>query len=146
MESELSTEQFHKRLTELVTPEKTFSLFTHYDFSGKPFCGTYTNNSFELTKNSHWQHIKGMQIIGTFQSGKNNKTQVIFKVGMSNIWKWVVRILFITGLIALNTFLLMSNNFELSIFLTLNAWLVFMYLFGIATMKFSKFVVNSKLT
>ncbi|MGL1888805.1 MAG: hypothetical protein OCD76_20000 [Reichenbachiella sp.] len=143
MISKLSPEQFHKRLTELTVFDQTISFFSRHEFSGKPFNGTFTNDTFELTKNSHWQHIKGILIKGTYKVNSNNKTEIELKIETSNKLKIFIRILFILVLLIINT-LLMNSNFDSSKFFILNGWVIFMFLFGATTTKFSKFLVNQK--
>ncbi len=143
MISKLSPEQFHERLTELTAFDQTISFFTRYGFSGKPFNGTFTNDTFELTKNSNWQHIKGILIKGTYKINSNNKTKIELEIETSNKLKIFIRILFILVLLIINT-LLMNSNFDSSKIFILNGWVIFMFLFGAIITKFSKFLVNQK--
>ena len=142
MKSELSAECFYKRLSERVTPEKTLWLFTNYNFSREPFCGTYTHNSFELTKNSHMQHIKAIVIKGKYQNTAGDKTEVLFTV--KNQHKWLIRTFFILFVIVIHVFQFLKMGFEVSTFLKMDVVLALLYLFGLTIRRFSEFIVKQK--
>lgn len=126
-------------------PEKTISLLTPYDFSGKPFCGIYTGETFRLTKNSHWRHIKSITIIGRYEPKNNDKTEVTFEVGNPGKRKVFVSISFILMLAFVNTLLVFfSKKAEISTLLAANGWIVFMFLFGTVLIWFSRFIVSQR--
>ena len=86
MISSLNKAEFKKRLTELTSPEKEFYLIP-YNFSGTPFCGTYGDATFELTRNSLFIHAKAITIKGEFRELDNRSTQVSYRIGWANFWK-----------------------------------------------------------
>lgn len=143
MESELSYEQFYDRLIELTAKESSFSFFTSYDFSGKPFNGTFSRSTFELTMNSHWQQINGKSIKGRYKKSEGGKTEVAFEVGTSKVYNILIRVLPPLILLVVNGLLLFSDTkFEVSDYLGVSGGIVFILLLSIMFRKFSMFIVK----
>ena len=136
MKSNLSKDEFKKRLTELTTPGKDFYLITPYDFSGKPFCGTYDDAKFELTRNSFWRHPIAIQIKGEYKKSDNNSTEVIYELGWTKFMRSFFIVFNCIAFIGINVFIIANrNNFDPSLFsiiLTINGLLVFANLWGLA--------------
>src|SRR5688572_12351414 len=80
MKSNLNKTEFKKRLTEIASAEKEFYLIP-YNFSGTPFCGTYDDSKFELTRNSLFIHVKAITIKGEYKELGNSSTKVLYTVG-----------------------------------------------------------------
>jgi hypothetical protein len=128
MKSNLNKTEFKKRLTEITSPEKEFYIIP-YNFSGTPFCGTYDDSTFELTRNSLFIHVKAITIKGEFKGLDNTSTEVIFKIGWTKFRKYAFILFTCSAFIGLNTLLIvLRSNFDLSLkyaFLVLNGFLVF---------------------
>jgi hypothetical protein len=83
MKSDLNVIEFKKRLAELTVPEKHVWLFSPFESSGKPFCGTFDDSTFELTRNSFWTHVKAIVVKGEYKQLDSNSTEVRYTVGLS---------------------------------------------------------------
>ncbi len=126
MRSNLSKEAFKKRLEEQTEKEKDFFFFTSYQSSGKIFCGTYDDTSFDLTKNTFWSHIKAMRIKGQFETADHRTTEVTYEIGLSKwarLFSYIAGGLTVTGLNFL--FFFFSDNVNIATALTLNGFLMF---------------------
>jgi hypothetical protein len=64
MRSNLNRAEFKRRLADLTSEEKGIYLTTPYDFSKRPFSGTFDDATFLLTRNSVWKHVKAIEISG----------------------------------------------------------------------------------
>src|SRR5258706_7412955 len=93
MKSQLTKRDFEKRLRELISPEKDFYLLTPYNFSGTPFCGTFDNSAFDLTRNSFWVHVKTFRIKGQFKDS-DNLTEVVYEVEQTKFTSHFTAIIF----------------------------------------------------
>ena len=145
MKSNLNKKEFKKRLTELTSKEKDFYFITPYNSSGTPFCGTFDESTFDLTKNSFWRHVKTIQIKGEYREADNNSTEVTFEVGLS---KFTRNFSFVFGgliFIGINTFfVVIRDKVDISIFLTINGFLAFGCLLGLTTNWVTKKIVNQR--
>lgn len=148
MRSNLSTEEFKNRLKELVSKEKEFYFFTTYNPLGTPFCGSYDEHGFELTRNSFWKHVKVVLIKGTYRALSNGSTEVIYEVGLKRSLKFLLVML--NGLVVVGLNILIAVNRDsfdssiLSIVLTLNGFLVFANLWGLVIAWMTKRVVSQR--
>ena len=144
MASELSNTKFKNRLTELTSPEQPIFLLTPYKFNGKPFCGTFTNDSFRLTRNSPWHHIKLVSIKGTYLPSSPDKTKVEYRIGRRN-WKRNFLIALLSILIAVNTIITtLATNADSSTYLVANIFVLIAIAWGFLLTAFSRFVVNQR--
>lgn len=129
MKSNLNKAEFKKRLTELTSKEKDLYFFTPYNSSGTPFCGTYDESTFELTRNSFWRATKTITIKGEYKELDKNATEVTYEVGwtkfMTNLFIAFISIAFV----GINTVILINrDNFGFplqSVLLTFNGFLIF---------------------
>src|SRR5258708_38383594 len=125
MKSNLTKQEFKKRLKELTSSEGGFYLLTPYNSSGTPFCGTFNETTFELTRNSYWRHVKNIIIKGEYDSDKHS-TKVNYEVGLSKTVRYLMKGFLICSLILFNGIVLYnSDSFNLSIFLTINGFIIF---------------------
>jgi hypothetical protein len=130
MKSNLTKKEFKERLTELTSPEKDFYIITPYNSSGTPFCGTYTDTTFELTRNSFWRQVKAIKIKGEYKEHDNYSTEVTYKVSAPKFVGPFLYITFAVIFIAMNIILLINyENFDFLTILTSNAWLIFISAF-----------------
>ncbi|WP_456460794.1 hypothetical protein [Reichenbachiella sp.] len=144
LESDLSIDEFKARLKETTSPEKIFQLVTTYDFSHRPFCGKFDENTFHLKKNTFWRHLKSTTIIGKYSKNGDAGTSVLYSVGLSKPATILFYLLFIIIIIGLNTLFFIKNVRESEIYLMVNGWVLFMFLFGFFFCKISRFIVNQK--
>lgn len=109
MKSTLSRQDFQKRLEELTSKEKDF-FFIPYDFSGKPFCGTYNASTFDLRRNSILSNVRMLRIKGEYKESERSGTEVTYQVGWPKWMSYFFVIL--NALIFLGIFLLVifTNN------------------------------------
>lgn len=148
MRSNLNIKEFKKRLTELISEEKGLYLLTPYNSSGKPFCGTFDEKKFELTRNSFWIHVKAIVIKGEYRNLDNKWTDISYEIG----WTKFMRNLFIAfnGIvfIGFNTFIILNvNHFDtrlLSILLPVNGVLVFANIWVLTVNWLTKKIVNQR--
>lgn len=82
MKSNLNRTEFKKRLAELTSKEKNFYFFTSYNFNGTPFCGVHDDKTFELTRNSFWQHVKAITIKGQYKQLDKDSTEVTYTLSL----------------------------------------------------------------
>ncbi len=126
MKSNLTKQEFKKRLKELTSSDEGFYLLTPYNLSGTPFCGTFNGRTFELTRNSHWRHVKNIIIKGEYGDSDKHSTKVTYEVGLSKTMKNLMKGFLIFSIILFNGFVLYSSDhFNLSIFLTINGFIIF---------------------
>ncbi len=145
MKSNLNKKEFKRRLTELTSKEKDFYFITSYNSSGTMFCGTHDDQTFELTRNSFWRHVKVIIIKGEYKDADNNLTEVTYEVGLS---KFTRNFLFVfAGLVfvAVNIFfLVVRDKVDPSVFLTINGFLAFGCLWGLTINWMTKKIVNQR--
>jgi hypothetical protein len=145
MKSELTIKEFKGRLAEITSPEKDFYLLTPYNLSGTIFCGRYDDTTFELTRNSFWQYIKIMKIKGEYKALNNKATEVIYEVGMSTRLRSLSFGFLGLMFIIINTSLFVNRaNLDLTIFMTINGFLTFAFLWGVAMNWMAKKIVNQR--
>ena len=129
MKSNLNLTDFKKRLAQLTSKEKDFFLVTPYNFSGTPFCGSFDDKTFELTRNSFWIHVKAIEIRGNYQQADNKTTEVIYTIGISNFFRHFSWTTFGLGIIVFNTILFFfRDKIAMSGFVTINGFYIFAYL------------------
>lgn len=143
MNSELSINEFHKRLTQLTSPEKSIFLVTSFKFNGKPFCGTFDGNSFNLTRNSPWYHVKLVSVKGQYHPLNSNKTKVEYQIGRRN-WKRRHLLILIILLTVANSLLALLTKVEPSIYYAVNLFIIAAFLYGFILTAFARFIVNQK--
>jgi hypothetical protein len=148
MKSNLKKTEFKKRLTELTSKEKDFSLFTSYNSSGTPFCGTYDDKTFELTRNSFWRHVKAIVIKGEYKEFDNNSTEVIYTIGVTKFMRNLTIVFACFSFILFNTVIIVNgDNFKepfLSVILTINGFIIFAGLWGLTINFLTKRIVNQR--
>jgi hypothetical protein len=110
MKSELDYKEFKRRLTELTSKEKDFYLLTPYNSSGTPFCGTFDDSTFDLTRNSFWRHVKALQIKGEYRQVDNGSTEVNYTIGQSKFMRTFSISFFCAVIVAINTFLIVFRD------------------------------------
>jgi hypothetical protein len=82
MKSRLAIIEFKNRLKESTTSEIDFYFLSPYKISGEPFCGEFNDSSFDLTRNTHWRHIKAIEIKGRYKKSTDS-TEVAYSIGLS---------------------------------------------------------------
>jgi hypothetical protein len=148
MRSSLNKKEFNRRLAALTSKEKDFYFISPFNSSGTPFCGTYDDRTFELTRNSFWKHVKAIVIKGEYKDAENNSTEVIYELGwtkfMTNLFLVFICLIFL----ALNTFLIINreqaNYSLLSLSLTLNGFLLLGSLWIAIVNWVTKKIVNQR--
>jgi hypothetical protein len=145
MISNLTKKEFKERLTQRTSKEKAFYFFTPFSFSGTPFCGTFDDSKFDLTRNSFWTSTKAIQIKGEYRPLNNKATEVIYSVGILNFYRNFLRIFLGLCLVGINILLFVfRDQLGVSVFLTLNGFFIFAYsLFLISTWILKK-IVNQR--
>jgi len=143
MKSKLTKKEFKKRLTELTSPEKDFYILTSYNSSGTPFCGTFNDSTFDLTRNSFWRHVKSVSISGQFKELDKTSTEVIYEVGISSFGKKVLKVLGGLAFVGLNA-VLIFNDVNLRLIMFINGWLIFMCLWGLGITWLTTKLVNQR--
>ena len=148
MKSRLSKEEFKLRLTKLTSKDKDFSIFSSYNFSGTPFCGTYDDSKFELTRNSFWRHVKDLIIKGEYRELNGDSTEVTYTIGLTK-FKRNLAIAFACFLFLIpNTIIILNQDHFgqtlLPTLLKINAFLGFGCLSGIALTRMTKKIVNQR--
>ena len=145
MKSELDYKEFKRRLAELTSKEKHFYLFTPYNSSGTPFCGTFDDSTFDLTRNSFWRHVKSIEIKGKYRPVDNRFTHVDYTIGLSKFTRIFTIILFCLVSVGINTFLIVFvDKFEYSAFFALNGFLGFGLLWAYGLTWVTKRIVNQR--
>ncbi len=126
MKSNLNKTEFKKRLTELTSKEKDFYFITPYNSSGTPFCGEYDDRTFELTRNSFWQHVKVIVIKGEYNQLDNDSTEVSYALGWTKFTRNLFIVFISLAFVGLNTFLIVfsyKSGFKISSLLIINGFL-----------------------
>lgn len=148
MKSELSRDEFKRRLSELTAEEKGFYFITPYDFSGKPFCGEYDDTTFELSKNSFWAHVVAMRIKGEYKGLDNKSTEVVYEVGWTKLTRNLTLVFGCIAIFGMNTAVILNrSSFSSSFFsvlLTINGFIAFSCFFGVVINWLTKKIVNQK--
>ncbi|HND86136.1 MAG TPA: hypothetical protein PLU50_10025 [Pseudobdellovibrionaceae bacterium] len=148
MKSTLSQADFRKRLAQLTSKEKDIYFFTSYNWSGTPFCGKYDDNTFELTRNSHWGHVKAITIKGEYKGLDNNATEVIYTIGFTRFTRNMMVVFVCLAFIMFNTAIFYHRDTLkeslLSVFLTLNGILIFGGLWGLLMNWLAKRAINQR--
>ncbi len=145
MKSNLSKTEFKGRLQELTSSERTFFFLPPFNFSRTPFCGTFDDSKFDLTRNSFWTHVKGIEIKGEYLQADEKTTEVSYTIGISKfikLFSWIILGLTIIGS---NTILLVfSAETPTSVYLTVNGFFVFGYLWFRAVNWITTKIVNQR--
>lgn len=137
MKSVSQIRDFEQRLGELTSKEDPISIITPYQFNGKPFCGTFDGQSFDLTVNSFWRSMKWISITGTFRANPDGLTDIDVEIGIPKKGKILSTTLILVIFLIANLFLFVNRaSFPLSIFVVINCFLVFGVLlnWGISTL------------
>jgi hypothetical protein len=132
-------------LRELTSEEKAVYLTTPYDFSKRPFSGTFDDTTFLLTLNSVWKHVKAIEISGAYNEADDNSTEVIFVVRLSRFNRYFS--FFAAGLmfVSLNVFFfLFRDKVKDSVLLTLNGFLIVIWLWALAVNWVTRKVVSRR--
>ncbi|HMV09523.1 MAG TPA: hypothetical protein PK325_09815 [Cyclobacteriaceae bacterium] len=129
MKSNLNTTDFKKRLAELTSKEKDFYFLTPYNSSGTPFCGTFDDDTFELTRNSFWRHVKAVVIKGEYKALNENSCEVTYTIGLTRFMRNSAIVIFSFAFVLFNAVIFINqsslNDSFLSILLTINGVLIF---------------------
>jgi hypothetical protein len=145
MKSNLNKTEFNKRLTELTSKEKDFFFISPYNSSGTPFCGTFDNSTFYLTRNSFWIHVKAIEIRGEYQQADNKTTEIIYTIGISRFFRHFSWTIFGLGITGLNTILfIFRDKASISLFVTINGFLIFAYLWFLTVNWITTKIVNQR--
>lgn len=145
MKSELEYKEFKRRLAELTSKEKVFYLFTPFNSSGTPFCGTFDDFTFDLTRNSIWRHVKSIEIKGKYKQLDNRFTDVDYTIGLSRFTRIFSIIFFCLVFVGINiSLILFSDKFRYSAFFLLNGFLGFGLLWAYGLTWVTKRIVNQR--
>lgn len=148
MKSNLNKQDFKKRLAELTSKEDDFYFFTPYKFSGKPFCGAFDDDTFELTRNSFWRHVKAVVIKGEYKSLDENSCEVTYTIGLTRFMRNSGIVIFCFALVLFNLIIFINRNSFyasfLSTLLTINGFYIFSGLVAFTMNELSKRVVNQR--
>lgn len=125
MISELRISEFRKRLAESTSPDEEFYIFTPYNFSGAPFCGTFDDARFELSRNSFWRHVKAIRITGKYWATEGDKTEVFVEIGLSKAQRIWIGVFILVVFVSLNSILVFNPGLsDVHLTLTINGLLV----------------------
>ena len=127
IKSDLNVIEFKERLAELTVPEKRLYLFSPFTSSGTPFCGTFNDSTFELTRNSLWTHVKAIVVKGEYKQLDSNSTEVRYTVGLPKFIK-IFSIILLCIIVPTISFLLIRNQVPLSTFFSVMVLIGFMLL------------------
>jgi hypothetical protein len=120
-------------------------LFTPYNSSGTPFCGTFDDSTFNLTRNSFWRHVKSIEIKGQYRQEDNGSTIVDYTIGQSKFTRTLSTVFFCVVFVAINTFLFVfRDKVEYSAFFALNGFLGFGLLWAYGLNWVTKRIVNQR--
>jgi hypothetical protein len=148
LKSRLNKNEFKARLIKLTSAEKGFYFFTPYNSSGTPFCGKYDDDTFELTRNSFWKHIKAITIKGEYKESDNNTTEVSYTIGLSRFVRMFSILVPCIAFVFLNsTIIINRNSFNesfLSVLLTLNGFLIFGLVWAFMSEWFTKTSIDQR--
>lgn len=148
MKSNLNQKEFKKRLTELTSKEKDFYFLTPYDSSGTPFCGEFDDNTFELTRNSVWRHVKAFVIKGEYRALDNNSSDVTYTIALTKFMRNSTIVFSCFAFILFNAVIIINrNDFNESfwfIFLTINGVMIFAGFSGLIINGLTKRVVTQR--
>ncbi|MBI3221100.1 MAG: hypothetical protein HYZ44_16430 [Bacteroidetes bacterium] len=125
MKSTLSKQDFQKRLEDLTSKEKDF-FFIPYDFSGKPFCGTYDANTFDLARNSILSNVRMLRIKGEFKESEKTGTDVTYQIRSPQWMNYLLVILNVLIFLGMLLLVVFTNNYNnVKLILTLSGVFVF---------------------
>lgn len=148
MKSNLNLTEFKRRLTELTSEEKGFYFITPYNFSGTPFCGTHDEQTFELTRNSFWQHVKAVVVKGEYKRLDDNSTEVTYDIGWTRFMRNLFIVLNSLVFIGINTFVIINRDLfdipRLYVLLTLSGFWVSGNLFVLTVNWVTKKTVDQR--
>jgi hypothetical protein len=142
MKAKSNLKDFEKELKQLTTKESFFFL-TPLDFSGKPFCGSFDHSTFDLTRNSMWQHIRAISIKGSYRR-EGDVTEVEYEVGVDKFSRIFARVVFILLAVGLNIIVLVSHRFDASDVIALNFFLLAAWLLLAMMNWISKKIVEER--
>lgn len=148
MKSNLNINDFRNRLKELTSEEKASYIVTPYNSSKTPFCGTFDDTTFELTRNSIWRFIKGIVIEGQYKASDNDFTEVEYQLGRTRFTRNIFIAVNCLGFLGFNTFIFINQNrLELplhSILLTINGCLILGNLWALICYCILKKMINQR--
>ena len=130
MKATAAIPDFKRRLTELTGSEPPFWILTPVQANGKPFCGTFSDNAFELVRDSFWQHIRAITITGVYQSTAG-VTEIEYEVGLSRARKIFLVVSYAFILVVGNLVLVVNRDtIPGSLFYIVNGFAAFTFLLG----------------
>lgn len=148
MKSNLNKQDFKKRLAELTSKEDDFYFFTPYKFSGEPFCGAFDDDTFELTRNSFWRHVRAVVIKGEYKALDENSCEVTYTIGLTRFMRNAAIVIFSFAFVLFNAVIFINrNSFHdpfLSILFTINGVFIFSGLLVFTMNGLSKRIVNQR--
>ena len=143
MKSNLTKSEFKQRLAELTSVERPFYFITPYNFSGKPFCGKFTDSSFDLTRNSIWPSVSAIRIKGEYVRIGNDTTEVFYEVGLAKPLRFFILLFFGATLAGMNMVLIAMGG-EGKVILTFSGFWIFAGLWGMVLNWIITKIVNQR--
>lgn len=144
MKAKSSLRDFEKRLKELTDEESSFFFLTPFNFSGKPFCGTFDGTSFNLTRNSFWRHIKSISIKGNYKR-LGTSTEIEYTIDVSRFTRIFSIIFYILTLVGINIFFFFKRQqFDTTAVIGLNIFWLFGAVIAIVVTWIGKKIVKER--
>lgn len=148
MKSNLNKQDFKKRLAELTSKEDDFYFFTPYKFSGEPFCGAFDDDTFELTRNSFWRHVKAVVIKGEYKALDENSCEVTYTIGLTRFMRNSGIVIFCFFLVLFNAAIFINqasfHNPLLPNLLLVNGLIIFVGLWAFTINWVTKRIVSQR--
>jgi hypothetical protein len=145
MKGESTLKNFEERLKELTSAEPSIWFISPYQRSGRPFCGTFDDSSFNLTRNSIWNHVKWISIDGTFKKSDDGTTEVDYEIGTTRRMKAFSIIFFAFTLIGINIFLFnYKDSLANSAIIALNGFWLFAFLWWQLVNRITRKIVEER--
>jgi hypothetical protein len=145
MKSTLTQYEFKERLEKLTAHGDGIYFFTPYDFSGKPFFGTYDDTKFQIRRNSFWRHVIAVEIKGEYKPSANNLTEVNYEVKLSKFGRYFTFIIGGLSFVFLNILLIIKGEtFDIKTTMVINGFWGFAFLLGFFVNWITKKIVNQR--
>jgi hypothetical protein len=143
MKSDLNVIEFKKRLAELTVAEKDVWIFSPFESSGKPFCGTFNGSTFELSRNSIWTHVKAIVVKGEYKQQDSNSTEVLYTVGLTKSNR-IFLIVLLCLIIPTICFFLIRDRVHVSTFFSIMGVIGFVLLVNQGVIWITKKIVDQR--
>jgi len=145
MKSTLTQYEFKEKLEKLTAHGDGIYFFTPYDFSGKPFFGTYDDTKFQIRKNSFWKHVIAVEIKGEYKPSANNLTEVNYEIKLSNFGQYFTFVVGGISFVFLNIFLITKREtFDFETRIVINGFWAFAFLWGFLVNWITKKIVDQR--